>query len=527
MFAVDQFTAHGRIDDVPKFLAGASTQASVGRVGEERGLMLGSNGALDLRGHAVGVDPETEVGDGTAVEDTLFMIERRVIHMAAGDPSCLDLGRFTDLRLAKREFREAVEGFLADHRAHDGGGEAGETDLAAIEGHCEKLVEPSGPPGQSTACPDNCVQNVEMRILVAPDSFKETLSAHEAADAIAAGLRGHPDLEESVHIECCPVADGGEGTSAVLGTAINRVHRVTGPLPGMEVEVPVRTLPNGAGWIVDVADILGLSLVPPALRNPFQTTSYGLGQVLMGLEPTGLPITVALGGSSTVDFGFGLAAALGWRFDPPLDAPPLIGRVREVRSVYRSAEEFRSPVTALCDVRTRLREAIALFGPQKGATPAQVTELGGALDHWLRRLTDCGVDPVASCEAAMFGAAGGLGFGLSTFAGARLVSGAEFVLNALRFGERCLEADLVVTGEGRFDLTSLEGKVTGRVIDEARAAGCRVIVLAGGIESSAVRRAGVEAHGLAALAGGVHEARRDAGRWLAAAASRLDLGKAR
>ncbi len=270
-------------------------------------------------------------------------------------------------------------------------------------------------------------------ILVCPNAFKETFSPREAARLIARGLRR---ALPRARLVLMPLADGGDGTLEALRASIGgRLVRatVTGPLGA-----PVRSsyLRSGATAVIEMARASGLRLVPPARRNPLVTTSRGTGELVAHAWRRGARrILLGVGGSATVDGGRGAMEVV--------------------------TPEMARRVTILCDVTNPLlgpRGAARVFGPQKGATPAQVRILEQRLAGWaaeLRRRTGQDVRRLAGA-----GAAGGLPAALVAD-GARLVPGAEFVLRAAGFPRAC---DVVVTGEGRVDRTSLGGKVVGTVL---------------------------------------------------------------
>lgn len=288
-----------------------------------------------------------------------------------------------------------------------------------------------------------------MRLVAAPDKFRGTLSAREAAAAVAAGA-----AEAGWSAIQMPLADGGEGTLDALGGP-NRSSRVTGPA-GDPVEAGWRLA--GETAVIEMALASGLSLAGGADRNdPMLATSVGTGELIVAaLEAGAREVVVGVGGSATTDGGAG-AVALLERF-APLDGS-------------RGAV-----VTVTCDVRTRFRRAATDFGPQKGATPRQVAELELRLERLAEGYrTRYGRD-VAELPGA--GAAGGLAGGLAAL-GARLVPGAEFVAAHVGLADRLAGADLVVTGEGQLDATSFDGKVVGTVAEMARDRDIPVLVVVG------------------------------------------------
>jgi glycerate 2-kinase len=280
-----------------------------------------------------------------------------------------------------------------------------------------------------------------MRALLCPASLKGVLTARAAAAALARGVRaGGGDAVE------LPIADGGEGTTDVLRAALGgdwHEATVSDPL-GRPRSARWLVLPDGRA-VVEAAAAIGLPLLTRAERDPVVASSRGLGElVLSALTESPPALLVGLGGSATVDGGAGL------------------------REVLR--RELPVPASVLCDVRTTLADAARLFGPQKGATPETIPLLEGRLGD-MEELA-----PYARLRGA--GAAGGLGAAFAAL-GAELVEGAPTVLGLVGFDERLREADLVVTGEGRVDRTTAEGKAPGVVAARCAAAGVRCVVFGG------------------------------------------------
>jgi glycerate 2-kinase len=277
-----------------------------------------------------------------------------------------------------------------------------------------------------------------MRLLAAPDKFRGTLTAREAAAAIAAGaVRAAWTAAE------LPLADGGEGTLDVLGGG-NRRTTVSGPL-GDPVDAEWRLEDDGTA-LIEAALACGLSLAGgPEGNDPLRATSRGVGELIAAAVADGAErIVVCVGGVASTDGGVGATEAVPHPLFVPLEVA--------------------------CDVDARFLDAADVFAPQKGATQEQVEILRG-------RLATLVVPDVPGA-----GAAGGLAGGLAAI-GARLVRGFDLVAARLGFDERLAEADLVVTGEGRLDATSFTGKVVGRVLDRARAAGVETLVVAGNLAS--------------------------------------------
>jgi len=342
-----------------------------------------------------------------------------------------------------------------------------------------------------------------MRIIVAPDSYKGSLSALETARAMAAGLgRVFPEAE----IITLPLADGGEGTvEALVGATNGEIRRVLvqGPL-GDPVEAAWGLLGDGRTAVVEMAQASGLTLLEPEQRDPRRTSTCGTGQLLKEALKAGFRrVIMGLGGSATNDGGAGCAAALGVRF---LDAAgrelaPGGAALADLETIDLSGLDPRLSGLELlvaCDVDNPLcgpRGASAVFGPQKGAGPAQVEELDQALRHYGHIAAQ--VTGRAVQETPGAGAAGGLGAGLLFFTSARLRPGIEIVLEALDFDRQVQNADLVVTGEGRADFQTAHGKAPVGVARAAKKYGVPVICLAGGLGQGHRTLTG---HGLDALA---------------------------
>ena len=288
-----------------------------------------------------------------------------------------------------------------------------------------------------------------MRVLAAPDKFKGTATAHDIAQAI-----GHACWETGVDCVEVPMADGGDGLLDVLGGP-NRTTVVTGPL-GDPVEASWR-LHRGTA-VIEMARASGLALVGGAEGNAaLDATTSGTGELIdQALDLGARRIIVGLGGSATTDGGFGAIRAIS--------APP---RLRQVE------------LLVACDVTTRFADAARVFGPQKGATPTQVELLSRRLDRLVQMYEhDFGVD-VGDVEGG--GAAGGLGGALAALGG-RLVPGFELVADEVDLYDHLDDVDLVITGEGRLDATSFDGKVVGGLVDLAAEHGVPVLAVVGGID---------------------------------------------
>ncbi len=326
-----------------------------------------------------------------------------------------------------------------------------------------------------------------MKIVIALDSFKDSLTAEAACRAVAAGLC---DVDSDIATVCKPMADGGEGTAAALLAARSDGEwipvRAQGPLPSQHVEAGFAWFPADHTALVEMAAASGLPLLTENERNPLRTNSYGLGELIRAAVERGARrILLAIGGSATVDGGTGSAAALGWRF---LDAngrelAPGGETLDKIARIVPPEQTSLPQVIVLCDVTNPLcgpRGAAAVFGPQKGATPEMVAQLDAGLHNLAVRIrTDLGKD-VLNLPGG--GAAGGMGAGAVAFFKAELTPGITAVIEVVGLREALRGADWCVTGEGSFDLQSFDGKVVSGVAEAARTDGVPVVVFAGRAE---------------------------------------------
>jgi glycerate 2-kinase len=341
-----------------------------------------------------------------------------------------------------------------------------------------------------------------MRVVIAPDKFKGSLTALEAASAMA---RAVATIDPHATIDLVPMADGGEGTVAALVSAASGTYAkacVTGPL-GEPVTASFGLLDGGRTAVIEMAAASGLSLVPTPLRDPLRATTRGTGELLLAaLEAGARRVIVGIGGSATNDGGAGLGQALGYQL---LDSGGgeigpgggELGRLARIDTSGRRAELDLVEIAVACDVTNPLcgpQGASAVYGPQKGATPAMILELDRNLAHFAAIVErDLGVS-IRDLPGA--GAAGGLGGGLIAFGGGRLQGGVDLLIDTVNLRERLRGAELCLTGEGALDAQSAYGKTAVGVARLAHSLGCPTIALAGAIGpgAEAVLKQGVSAY---------------------------------
>ncbi|MDA0680127.1 MAG: glycerate kinase [Proteobacteria bacterium] len=334
-----------------------------------------------------------------------------------------------------------------------------------------------------------------MKVICAPDSFKESLTAVEVADAMAVGIRR---AAPGARIDTCPVGDGGEGTlESLLASVDGKTFRTAATdLFGRKTETHFGSLDCGRVAFIESATVIGLATVPARERDIMRSSSFGVGQLMLSAcETTPEKIIVGVGGSATNDGGCGLAQALGVRFydaagnliASPISAA-MLQDICHIDVTNRSALLEDKEILVACDVSNPLTGpdgAAYIFAPQKGASESQVVLLDESLRHLaeiIRR--DLRIDIEMMSGA---GAAGGLGGGLMAFAGARIVSGIDIILEAVRFNARVQNSDLCLTGEGTLDAQSLAGKACIGVARAASAQDVPVVVLTGKIGPGAER----------------------------------------
>ena len=330
-----------------------------------------------------------------------------------------------------------------------------------------------------------------MKIVVAIDSMKGSLSSMEAGEAIRRGIL-RADREAEVCV--CPLADGGEGTVEALTSGLGgRMEQVsvTGPL-GEQVSAQYGILPDGRTAVMEMAAAAGITLIDEEERNPLHTTTYGVGEMIRDAIGKGCrKFIMGIGGSATNDGGIGMLQALGFKFtdgtgkDVPFGAQGLKElRTLQTEEVLPELAECRFRVA--CDVNNPLcgeNGCSAVFGPQKGATPEMIEEM----DRWLASFAELAreIFPKADSSAPGSGAAGGLGFAFRTFTNAVLESGIKIVLEETKLEDFIRDSDLVITGEGRLDSQTAMGKAPIGVAKIAKKYNLPVIAFAGAVTPDA------------------------------------------
>lgn len=321
-----------------------------------------------------------------------------------------------------------------------------------------------------------------MNILLAPDSFKGTLSAREVCEIEARTIR---DVFPDAHVTMLPLADGGEGMVDVCLSMFGGERtacRVTGA-DGNPADAAYALLPDGSAAI-EMAAAAGLPLMRGRL-DPLHATTCGVGELLCDAQRRGANrILLGLGGSATNDCGIGMASALGWRF---LDADgaqvtPLADNLGKTATIVPPQERWKTEVLAACDVDSPLlgaQGATYVFGPQKGVTEEIKPRLEADMAHFAAVLKKTFPDFDAAAPGA--GAAGGMGAAVKTFLGGTLRPGIELLLDAANFDALAARADFIITGEGRMDAQSLHGKVSCGVAKRAQRAGRPCIAVCGAL----------------------------------------------
>ena len=327
-----------------------------------------------------------------------------------------------------------------------------------------------------------------MKIVIAPDSFKETLSAFEVASTIESSFQNVFPEAEIIKI---PIADGGEGTVEAM------VRATDGSFEFSEVEGPMGNI-TSAKWgmlgnsktaVIEIAEACGLHLVQVNKRNPMTASSFGVGQlVVAALDKGAKKIIIGLGGSATNDGGYGFLRAIGVHF---LDSEgnelnghfETLSLLSDINFNHIDTRIKNTSIEIACDVDNPLlgeKGASKVFAAQKGASNKMIKELESIITNYYEIISSQLGSQLN--DRPGFGAAGGLGFGISAFINSELKSGINIVLEALNFNQYLLDADLVITGEGRIDSQSERGKAPIGVIKYANQLNCKVIVIAGSVD---------------------------------------------
>jgi glycerate kinase len=341
-----------------------------------------------------------------------------------------------------------------------------------------------------------------MRVVLAPDKFKGSLSAPEAARAMARGVAA---VAPQAELDLAPMADGGEGTVDALVAATGGTFReaeVSGPL-GAQIRARFGMLGDGCTAVIEMAAASGLVLIPTGQRDPWRASTRGTGMLLLAaIEAGASRVIIGIGGSATNDGGAGLGQALGYRLTDATghDLEPgggALARLHRIDNEGRDARLGDTVISVACDVANVLcgpQGASAVYGAQKGAKPAMIAELDQNLEHFARVVARDLGHFIRDLPGA--GAAGGLGGGLVAFAGGRLEPGVGLVMDAINLARRLRGADLCLTGEGAIDASSAFGKTAVGVARLARSLGCPTLALAGTIctGAEAVLAEGIDAY---------------------------------
>lgn len=332
-----------------------------------------------------------------------------------------------------------------------------------------------------------------MKIVISIDSLKGSLTSIEAANAIKKGILS---VDNKSDVVIMPLADGGEGTVEALVQGMNgeeKVISVTGPI-NEKVNATYGILKETNTAIIEMAQASGLPLVPAELRNPLNTTTYGVGEIIKeAIEKGCRNFIVGIGGSATNDCGVGMLQALGFEFYDENDnlvglGGKVLNQIKRIKTDNKLKELDECNFKIACDVNNPLygeNGAAYIYGPQKGATEEIVKELDKGLKNFAEVVKkDLGKD-IAHMEGA--GAAGGLGFGFLGFLNSKLESGIKIILDEIKLEEVVKDADIVVTGEGRLDNQTAMGKAPIGVAKLAKKHGAKVIAIAGCTTPDAVK----------------------------------------
>ncbi len=319
-----------------------------------------------------------------------------------------------------------------------------------------------------------------LTVLIAPDSFKGTLSAAQVCDIAA---KAFTDAIKDVKITKLPVADGGEGLCTCFEGFANgrRISAEVAGVFGEKMTAEYFMLENNTA-VIEMASCAGLPLAGES-KNPEKATTLGVGELMLHAKKNGAEaILLGLGGSATNDCGLGMATALGWKFldKNGKEVEPCGKSLSAIEQIITPEKAFGLPVTAACDVENPLygaNGAAYVFAPQKGADKEMVKKLDSGLRNMAKVIEHCTGKAVADIGGA--GAAGGMGAGALAFLDAKLKKGIDIILDESDFDAFAQSADLVVTGEGRLDFQSADGKVISGVARRAQKLGKRVIAVCG------------------------------------------------
>ncbi|MCK4341545.1 MAG: glycerate kinase [Phycisphaerae bacterium] len=331
-----------------------------------------------------------------------------------------------------------------------------------------------------------------MRILIAPDKFKDALDAAGVAAALAVGVRA---ARPGAEILICPLGDGGEGTGRLLAEALGaeqHTARVLDPL-GRPCSARWWLCPDRNTAIIEMAEASGLALLSPVERDAVRTTSFGTGQLLKAACEAGCTrVLLCVGGSATVDGGTGCLQALGWEFTDTdggmLKEPIMGGMLTRIATLRPAADPPSMNIDILCDVDNPLlgpRGAAPVFAPQKGASPTAVQKLEHGLENWARVLESSYGRDVSAIPGG--GAAGGLPAGLAATLEAQLLSGFDEVARHVNLRDKLKGCDLCLTGEGRIDDQTVGGKVVAGVARLAARQGVPTVAFAGAVDMRAAQ----------------------------------------
>ena len=322
-----------------------------------------------------------------------------------------------------------------------------------------------------------------MKIIVAVDSFKGSLKSFEVGRAAEIGIKkAAPDAEVKVY----PLADGGEGFCKTLTDKLDgkiQMVKVSGAL-GNRISVVFSEVGNTA--IIESATAAGLALVPPNLRNPMRTTSFGVGEMILQAVKDGCrEFIIGIGGTATNDCGLGMLTALGFNFGAGIFGRNL-AHVRKIEKDKVPPEIFDCKFKIACDVKNPLtgeNGCSAVYGPQKGADGKTIEQMEG----WIKNFAELTFQTfnIENKSVEGDGAGGGLGFALRTFLNGELVPGADLVLDALKISEDLKDADILITGEGMIDNQTLQGKAPASVAKLAKSVNpkIKVIAIGGGVKN--------------------------------------------